>query len=76
MLIRLRQEIEAFTLELAHTNQRLQAELAITLLEPNLLAWANIRRFFHESVCAIHRAYVNIQHLLYLGRNEHVLGFL
>jgi hypothetical protein len=35
-----------FILELAPLNQRLQAELAITLLEPDLLARANIRSFF------------------------------
>jgi hypothetical protein len=46
VLIRLRQEIEAFTLELAPPNQPLQSELAITLLEPDLLARANIRSFF------------------------------
>jgi hypothetical protein len=39
----------SFTLELvelAPPNQRLQAELAITLLEPDLLAWANIPSLF------------------------------
>jgi hypothetical protein len=46
VLIRLRQEIEASILELAPPNQRLQAELAIALLEPDLLARANIRSFF------------------------------